>query len=121
MPLFPPPPIWAARRLHAAGSTTRKLISFAVLLVSTGVIDPSIRQCAGTPPAASTHDEDDNVTARTGSPILDGSIDGPTLVAVQSAAVNTTSGPSRRSVEPGGAWASATGTPTCQTIAATNT
>ena len=86
---MPPPPSCAARRIHDAGSTTRKLIGLAVLAVSTGAIDPSTRQCAGTPFAASTHDGADSVTLRTGSPIADGAIVAPSRSAVQSPAVMT--------------------------------
>jgi hypothetical protein len=52
---------------------------------------PSTRQCAGTLLAASIQAGGNNVTLRTGSPIDDVSIEALTLVAVQSAAVITTS------------------------------
>jgi hypothetical protein len=87
MPFMPPPPSWAARRDHDAGSTTLKLIGRAVLAVSIGAIDPLTRQCAGTPPVVSTHDGADNVTLRTGSPIADGGTDVPSRSVVQSAVV----------------------------------
>jgi hypothetical protein len=90
-PFIPPPPICAARPLHAAGKTTRKLIGREVLLASTGAIDPSTRQNAGSPFAASTQVADDSATLRTGSPIADAAIDVPTLVEVQSDAVIATS------------------------------
>jgi hypothetical protein len=66
--------------------------------VSTGVIDPSTRQCAGSPFAASTHVGGDNVTLLTGCPIADVAIDVPTFEPVQSDAVITTSGADRRTV-----------------------
>jgi hypothetical protein len=97
------------------------LIGLAVLLLSIGAMEPLTRQSAGTSPAASTQVADDSVTLPTGSPIADGGIDVPTLADVQSEAVMTMSGPSRRSVEPGGVCASAIGTPSCQTIAAADT
>ena len=86
---------------------TPKLIGLAVLVVSTGAIDPLTRQCAGTAPAASTQIGDDSVTLPTGAPIADGAIDVPVLADVQSAALITTSGPNRRSCvsEDGRAWA----------------
>ena len=78
-----------------------------MLVVSTGAIDPLTRQCAGTAPAASTQIGDDSVMLLTGAPIADGAIVVPILADVQSAAVITTSGPSRRSCvsEDGRAWA----------------
>src|SRR5688500_4503861 len=106
-PLKPPPPICAARCPQVAGRATRKLIGRAVVAVSTGAMNPSTRQCAGALLAASTHVADDSVTALTGSPMADGSIDVPTLAAAQSAAEITTSGPSRRSVSAAGAGACA--------------
>src|SRR5688572_1728168 len=86
MPFMPPPPICAARRLHDAGRSTRKLIGRAVALVSTGAITPSTRQCAGTAPAASTQAGAASVTPRTGAPMAAGGMDVPRRSAVQSAA-----------------------------------
>ena len=85
MPFMPPPPICAARRLHDAGSSTRKLIGRAVGLVSTGAIVPSTRQCAGAPLAASTQDGVASVTLRTGAPMAAGGTGVPRRSAVQSA------------------------------------
>jgi hypothetical protein len=90
------------------------LIGRDVLLESTGDIDPSTRQYAGTPLAASTHVADDSVTLATGSPIADDAIDVPTLVELQSDAVITTSG----RLDEAGPWASVDG-PTNPTSNAT--
>src|SRR4030095_542456 len=83
----PPPPSWAARPLHVAGSTTLKLIGLAVAWVSTRAIEPLTRPCAAIPFAGSTHDGADNVTLRTGSPIADEAMVAPNRSAVHSAAV----------------------------------
>lgn len=44
VPLLPPPPIWAARSAQEAGSVTPKRIGFAVGLLSTGAMLPSMLQ-----------------------------------------------------------------------------
>src|SRR4030095_2499719 len=54
VPLNPPPPDCADRRLHDAGRMTRKLIGCPYALLSIGAITPSIEQYAGALPAG-TH------------------------------------------------------------------
>ncbi len=44
VPLLPPPPMCAARSAHNAGSATPKRIGFAVALLSTGAMLPSMLQ-----------------------------------------------------------------------------
>jgi hypothetical protein len=88
------------------GAVIPPKIGRAVLVVSTDAIAPSTRQCAGTAPAASIH-AGDSVTPRTGSPMADGSIDVPTLAAVQSDAVIVMSAPSDLSAPTGDAGACA--------------
>src|SRR6059036_1982498 len=82
---MPPPPICAARLVHEAGSTTRKLIARPCELVSIGAIAPSIEQYAGALPAL-THLGAARVTPATGSPIAEIGIAVPSRSLVQSSA-----------------------------------
>src|SRR5438094_148301 len=72
---MPPPPIWAARPVHEAGNTTRKLIARPCELLSIGAIAPSIEQYAGAL-AVLTHLGAARVTPATGSPMADAGIVG---------------------------------------------
>jgi hypothetical protein len=120
-PFIPPPPSCAARRLQDAGSTTAKLIGFAVLPVSIGAIEPLTRQCAGTSVEASTQDGGDSVTLLTGAPIADTATDVPTFSGVQSGAAMVTSAARRDGVDADGAGACApAGAATFQASAAAN-
>src|SRR2546428_13872442 len=82
---MPPPPICAARMVHDAGSTTRKLIARPCELLSIGAIAPSIEQYAGALPAL-THLGAARVTPATGSPIAEIAIAVPSRSLVQSSA-----------------------------------
>src|SRR2546427_12445249 len=87
MPFIPPPPIWEARPVHEAGSTTRKLIGRPYELLSMGAIAPSIEQYAATLPVAATHRGAESVTPATGSPMADVGIVDPRRASEQSSAV----------------------------------
>src|SRR3989442_9829849 len=75
------------RPVHAAGSTTRKLIGRPYELLSMGAIAPSIEQYAGTLPVAATHRGAESVTPATGSPMADVGIVDPRRASEQSSAV----------------------------------
>src|SRR2546426_12355642 len=85
MPFIPPPPIWEARPVHEAGSTTRKLIARPCELLSMGAIAPSIEQYAGAVPAL-THFGEARLTPATGSPMAEAGIVFPSRSLVQSSA-----------------------------------
>src|SRR5438128_2721994 len=82
---MPPPPICAARPVHEAGNTTRKLIARPCELLSIGAIAPSIEQYAG-PLAALTHLGAARLTPATGSPIAEAGIAVSSRSLVQSSA-----------------------------------
>src|SRR5580698_2075840 len=88
MPFIPPPPSWAARSLHSDGNNTRKRIGFALPLVSTGAIEPSMLQYEGNGAPADFQTGALNVTAATGSPIISTGIEAPSFSAVQSASAS---------------------------------
>ena len=83
-PSMPPPPICIARWLHEAGITTRKRIGIAVGLLSTGAMEPSTLQYAGSEPVAAFHTGALSVTDDTGSPMEATGMLVPSLSAVQS-------------------------------------
>src|SRR5688572_3530022 len=83
---MPPPPSCAARRVHAAGNATLKLIGRAVAAVSTGSMMPSTRQYPGALAVAAVHAGEARVTRLTGSPIAGVGMVVPIFAAVQSAA-----------------------------------
>ncbi len=85
MPFIPPPPSCAARNVHDAGKTTRKLMGFAA--GSMGAIAPSTVQYAGAGSAAAVHRGSLSVTFDTGSPIAATGTAVPSFVAVHSASV----------------------------------
>src|SRR5436853_2612013 len=82
---MPPPPICAARPVHEAGSTTRKLIARPCELLSVGAMAPSIEQYAGSVPAL-THFGGARLTPATGSPMAEAGIVFPSRSLVQSSA-----------------------------------
>src|SRR3989442_15768333 len=82
---MPPPPICAARPVHEAGSTTRKLIARPCELLSIGAIAPSIEQYAGALPAL-THLGAARLTSAAGSPMAIAGIVFPSRSLVQSSA-----------------------------------
>ena len=85
MPFIPPPPSCAARSVHDAGKTTRKLMGFAA--GSMGAIAPSTVQYAGAGSAAAVHRGSLSVTFDTGSPMAATGTAVPSFVAVHSASV----------------------------------
>src|SRR4051812_14999106 len=82
---MPPPPICAARPVHEAGNTTRKLIARPCELLSIGAIAPSIKQYAGAL-AALTHLGAARVTPATGSPMAEAGIVFPSRSLVHASA-----------------------------------
>src|SRR3954468_8016043 len=84
VPFIPPPPICTARPDQEAGSSTRKLIGFALLCASTGVITPSTAQYEGVAPAAGAQRGVSSVTPDTGSLIDAIGTVPPMVVFVQS-------------------------------------
>src|SRR5262245_10700581 len=80
---MPAPPRWAARSVHTAGNTTRKLIGLPSAV--TGASAPSIEQYAGADSVAAVHTGAASDTPDTGSPIDAVGIDVPSFSAEQSA------------------------------------
>src|SRR5947209_2141284 len=89
---MPPPPICAARPVHEAGSTTRKLIARPCELLSMGAMAPSIEQYARSVPAL-THLGGARLTPATGSPMAEAGTVVPSRSLVQSSAEITLAAP----------------------------